>query len=50
MSFETGLLFIAFQKATKQFIDIQNNLGSNDKLNEYITHRGYCSIFSITRC
>ncbi len=34
---------IAFQKATKQFIDIQNNLGSNDKLNEYITHRGSAS-------
>ncbi len=31
------------QKATKQFIDIQNNLGSNDKLNEYITHRGSAS-------
>ncbi len=42
-NFETGLLFIAFQKATKQFIDIQNNLGSNDKLNEYITHRGSAS-------
>ena len=26
-----------FSKATQQFIDIQNNLGSNDKLNEYIT-------------
>ena len=36
-------LFIAFQKATQQFIDIQNNLGSNDKLNEYITHRGSAS-------
>ena len=35
-NYETGLLFIAFQKVvTKQFIDIQNNLGSNDKLNEY---------------
>ena len=42
-NFETGLLFIAFQKATQQFIDIQNNLGSNDKLNEYITHRGSAS-------
>ena len=30
-------------KATQQFIDIQNNLGSNDKLNEYITHRGSAS-------
>ncbi|SUK32124.1 high-affinity iron permease [Staphylococcus aureus] len=37
------MLFIAFQKATQQFIDIQNNLGSNDKLNEYITHRGSAS-------
>ena len=36
---ETGLLFISFQKATQQFIDIQNHLGHKDKLNEYITHR-----------
>lgn len=39
-AFETGLLFISFQKSTQQFIDIQNNLGRNDKLNEYITHKG----------
>ncbi|RFD74134.1 iron uptake transporter deferrochelatase/peroxidase subunit [Staphylococcus pasteuri] len=37
---ETGLLFICFQKSPQQFIDIQNHLGHQDKLNEYITHRG----------
>ncbi|MDN8760160.1 Dyp-type peroxidase, partial [Staphylococcus aureus] len=31
---ETGLMFICFQKSTQQFIDIQNNLGHSDKLNE----------------
>ena len=40
---ETGLMFICFQKSTQQFIDIQNNLGHSDKLNEYITHRGSAS-------
>lgn len=38
--FDSGLLFICFQKAPQQFIDIQNALGSEDKLNEYITHIG----------
>lgn len=38
--FDTGLLFICFQKDPKQFIDIQNKLGNMDKLNEYITHVG----------
>ncbi|MEK4485519.1 iron uptake transporter deferrochelatase/peroxidase subunit [Psychrobacillus sp. FSL H8-0484] len=38
--FDTGLLFISFQKHPKQFINIQNSLGRIDKLNEYITHRG----------
>lgn len=37
---DAGLLFICFQKSPKQFITIQNSLGRNDKLNEYITHRG----------
>jgi len=37
---ETGLMFICFQKSPQQFIDIQNHLGHQDKLNEYITHRG----------
>ena len=36
---ETGLMFICFQKSPQQFIDIQNHLGHQDKLNEYITHR-----------
>lgn len=38
--FDTGLLFICFQKDPQQFIDIQNSLGNLDKLNEYITHVG----------
>ncbi|MFF5993239.1 iron uptake transporter deferrochelatase/peroxidase subunit [Lysinibacillus sp. KU-BSD001] len=39
-AYDSGLLFISFQKHPKQFIDIQNSLGRMDKLNEYITHRG----------
>ncbi|ARJ51158.1 iron uptake transporter deferrochelatase/peroxidase subunit [Staphylococcus lutrae] len=39
-NYDAGLLFISFQKHPQQFIDIQNSLGSKDKLNEYITHRG----------
>lgn len=38
--FESGLLFIAFQKDPQQFITIQNSLGNEDKMNEYITHIG----------
>ncbi|MDO5088628.1 MAG: iron uptake transporter deferrochelatase/peroxidase subunit [Leptotrichiaceae bacterium] len=38
--FDAGLLFICFQKDPEQFIKIQNSLGSEDKLNEYITHIG----------
>ncbi|MGT2846186.1 iron uptake transporter deferrochelatase/peroxidase subunit [Streptococcus massiliensis] len=38
--FDTGLLFIAFQKDPEQFIKIQTNLGNDDKMNEYITHIG----------
>lgn len=38
--FDAGLLFICFQKHPEQFIKIQNSLGSEDKLNEYITHIG----------
>ena len=38
--FDTGLLFIAFQKDPEQFIKIQNSLGNDDKMNEYITHVG----------
>ena len=39
-AYDAGLMFISFQKNPKQFIDIQNSLGRNDKMNEYITHRG----------
>ncbi len=39
-AFDAGLLFLSFQKHPNQFINIQNALGRNDKLNEYITHRG----------
>ena len=38
--FDSGLLFISFQKDPKQFITIQNSLGNEDKMNEYITHIG----------
>ncbi len=39
-TFDAGLLFISFQKNPQQFIAIQNSFGRQDKLNEYITHRG----------
>ncbi|MCG3400621.1 iron uptake transporter deferrochelatase/peroxidase subunit [Staphylococcus massiliensis] len=39
-SIDSGLLFISFQRTPQQFIDIQNRLGHQDNLNEYITHRG----------
>lgn len=38
--FDAGLLFISFQKDPQQFIKVQKNLGTKDKLNEYITHEG----------
>lgn len=38
--FDAGLLFISFQRNPQQFIDIQNQLGNIDKMNEYITHIG----------
>ncbi|MFC3928656.1 iron uptake transporter deferrochelatase/peroxidase subunit [Streptococcus caprae] len=38
--FNTGLLFLCFQKDPEQFVTIQKNLGSADKLNEYISHIG----------
>lgn len=38
--FDTGLLFISFQKSPDQFIAIQSALGRIDKMNEYITHIG----------
>ena len=40
-SFNAGLLFICFQRnPSKQFIPMQERLAKNDKLNEYIIHRG----------
>lgn len=39
-AFDAGLFFISFQKNPQQFIKIQNSFGRQDKLNEYITHRG----------
>ena len=35
-----GLFFIAFMKNPQQFITLQQKLGSNDALNEYIQHTG----------
>jgi deferrochelatase/peroxidase EfeB len=35
-----GLFFIAFMKDPGQFITLQQKLGSNDALNEYIQHTG----------
>lgn len=38
--YDSGLLFVSFQKSPQQFIDIQNAFGKIDKMNEYITHVG----------
>lgn len=38
--FESGLLFISFQKDPDQFVKVQTMMGASDKLNEYITHIG----------
>ena len=38
--FDTGLLFISFQKDPDNFVKVQTNLGATDKMNEYITHIG----------
>jgi deferrochelatase/peroxidase EfeB len=35
-----GLLFVSYQNDPRHFIDIQNRLGANDLLNEYIRHIG----------
>jgi deferrochelatase/peroxidase EfeB len=37
---DAGLFFISFQKDPQQFIDLQQTLGAQDKLNEYIVHTG----------
>ena len=39
-------MFISFQKDPEQFIKIQNMLGADDKLNEYIKHIG-SGIFAV---
>ncbi|MBZ2131081.1 deferrochelatase/peroxidase EfeB [Streptococcus gordonii] len=38
--FDTGLLFLAFQKNPNSFVKVQTNLGAQDKMNEYVTHIG----------
>ena len=38
--FDTGLLFLAFQKNPDSFVKVQTNLGAQDKMNEYVTHVG----------
>ena len=38
--FDSGLIFIAYQKDPDRFVKIQTNLGAVDKMNEYITHIG----------
>lgn len=38
--FESGLLFISYQKDPQSFIDVQTSLGAMDKMNEYVTHIG----------
>ena len=38
--FDTGLLFLAFQKNPDNFVKVQTNLGAQDKMNEYVTHIG----------
>ena len=38
--FDTGLLFLAFQKNPDSFVKVQTNLGAQDKMNEYVTHIG----------
>lgn len=37
---DAGLLFIAYMNDPKHFVQIQQRLGSSDRLNEYITHVG----------
>jgi deferrochelatase/peroxidase EfeB len=37
---DAGLFFLAFMRDPASFITLQNRLGANDKLNEYIKHVG----------
>ena len=41
-----GLLFISYQRDPQTFIRLQNRLGSNDLLNEYIRHIG-SAVFAV---
>jgi deferrochelatase/peroxidase EfeB len=41
-----GLLFVSYQKDPQDFIRLQNRLGANDLLNEYIRHIG-SAIFAV---
>jgi deferrochelatase/peroxidase EfeB len=41
-----GLLFISYQRDPQNFIHLQNRLGANDLLNEYIRHIG-SAIFAV---
>ena len=38
--FDTGLLFLSFQKDPDSFVKVLTNLGAQDKMNEYVTHVG----------
>lgn len=38
--FDTGLLFLSFQKDPDSFVKVQTNLGAQDKMNEYVKHVG----------
>lgn len=38
--FDSGLLFISYQKDPDSFVKVQTNLGADDKMNEYTTHIG----------
>ena len=38
--FDSGLLFISYQKDPDSFVKLQTSLGADDKMNEYVTHIG----------
>ena len=38
--FDSGLLFLSFQKDPDSFVKVLTNLGAQDKMNEYVTHIG----------
>lgn len=38
--FDSGLLFISYQKDPDSFVKVQTSLGADDKMNEYVTHIG----------